>query len=273
MKAGLPLLLLLCLVYAGAGRRAPRPVQDVPRPEESQPVCTLCPVITVWCPSEPQRPGVPIDFKAKVLGAGPDRTLTYRWTASAGTITSGAEGDFTTSGGNAERTAVVDTTGLPINSNVIATVEITGLDRSCANTASCTTAVYAIIDHFPIDEYGNLRFSDEMARLDNFATALQSDPTMNGYVICYGGRRGRRGEARARSGRAKNYLVTRRKIAPERLVTVDGGYREDLTVVLWMLPQGVEFTPSPTVDPSEVEFTDPPAKSKRQVARQRRSGG
>jgi hypothetical protein len=41
-------------------------------------------------------------------------------------------------------------------------------------------------------------------------------------------------------------------------VTVDGGFREDLTVELWIVPSGA--TPpenSPTVDPSEVQTIQP----------------
>ena len=36
------------------------------------------------------------------------------------------------------------------------------------------------------DEYGNIRFNDEKARLDNFAIQLQNEPTSQGYIIGYG---------------------------------------------------------------------------------------
>ena len=39
-------------------------------------------------------------------------------------------------------------------------------------------------------------------------------------------------------------------------MTVDGGYREELTVELWVVPSGATPPPnSPTVDPSEVKTT------------------
>jgi hypothetical protein len=117
-----------------------------------------------------------------------------------------------------------------------------------------------------IDEYGNIRFNDEKARLDNFAIELQNDPTAQGYLICYGGRRGRAGEAAARCDRAKNYLVTTRGIDASRIVTVDGGYRENLTVELWVVPTGAQPpTASPTVQPSEV--TTAPARAPRRGRR------
>ena len=40
---------------------------------------------------------------------------------------------------------------------------------------------------------------------------------------------------------------------------MDGGYRENLTVELWIVPQGATApTASPTVDPSEIKATPAP---------------
>ena len=82
--------------------------------------------------------------------------------------------------------------------------------------------------------------------------------------MCYGGRVGRAGEAQARCDRAKNDLVTRKGIDASRIVTVDGGYRENLTVELWVVPSGAQPpTASPNVDPSEVRTTRPPRRRTR----------
>ena len=114
------------------------------------------------------------------------------------------------------------------------------------------------------DEYGNIRFNDEKARLDNYAIPLQNDPGAQGYIIAYGGRRGVAGEAQARADRAKNYLVNTRGIDAGRLVTVDGGYREDLTVELWIVPTGATApTATPNVDASEVQIVRPRARRRR----------
>ncbi|MFL6256445.1 MAG: hypothetical protein ACJ74T_15685 [Pyrinomonadaceae bacterium] len=44
-----------------------------------------------------------------------------------------------------------------------------------------------------------------------------------------------------------------RGIAPERLVIVDGGFREELTVKIVIVPAGATPpAPTPTVDPREV---------------------
>lgn len=117
-----------------------------------------------------------------------------------------------------------------------------------------------------LDEYGNIRWSDEMARLDNFAIEVQNNPSAQGYIICYGSRIGRAGEAQRRCYRAMSYINRRRGIEASRIVTVDGGYKENLTVELWVVPSGV-ISPraSPTVDPREVRFIK--GKPKRRTRR------
>lgn len=115
-----------------------------------------------------------------------------------------------------------------------------------------------------LDEYGNIRFEDEQARLDNFAIALLNEPGTHGYITGYGGRRGRAGEALRRVERAKNYLVKERDIDPRRIIVIDGGHREELTVELNIIPLGAFGPyPTPTVDPSEVEIIPERPKARR----------
>ncbi|MDQ3805423.1 MAG: PKD domain-containing protein [Acidobacteriota bacterium] len=206
-----------------------------------------CPTVDVSCP-DTATPGQPVTFTASVSGGDPNVTPTFNWTVSAGTITSG----------QGTSSITVDTTGLAGGTTVTATVDVGGFDRNCTTSDSCTTSLTAPAQPRKIDEYGNIRFNDEKARLDNFAIELQNDPTAQGYIIAYGGRRGRAGEAQRRADRAKDYLVNTRGISADRIVTVDGGFREDLTVELWIVPQGATApTASPTVDPSEVQTTAP----------------
>jgi hypothetical protein len=213
-----------------------------------------CPTVDVSCPTEPVRPGTPITFTASVSGGDSNVTPTFNWTVSAGTISSG----------QGTSSITVDTSGLANNSSVTATVEVGGYERSCPTSDSCTTGIIAPVGPRKIDEYGNIRFNDEKARLDNFAIEMQNDPTAQGYLVCYGGRTGRTGEAQRRCDRAKDYLVTTRGIDASRVVTVDGGFREDLTVELWIVPSGATPPPaSPTVDPSEVRPARAPARRRR----------
>lgn len=118
------------------------------------------------------------------------------------------------------------------------------------------------------DEYGDLAISEEDKRLDDFALKLRNDPNAQGYIIAYAGRRARAGQAQARATRAKNYLVTKRGIERGRIVAVDGGYREDLTVELFLGAKGAAPIASPTVCPSDVRIIK--AGSARNVKRSSR---
>jgi hypothetical protein len=212
-----------------------------------------CPTVSVSCPDTGTL-GQPVTFTANVSGGDPAVTPTFNWTVSAGTISSG----------QGTSSITVDTTGVAGGTTITATVTVGGYPASCSVSSSCTTSFAKPQTARKVDEYGNIRFNDEKARLDNFAIELQNDPTSQGYLICYGGRRGRAGEAQARCDRAKNYLTTTRGIDASRIVTVDGGYRENLTVELWVVPSGA--TPpaaSPTVDPSEVKATAAPRRGRR----------
>jgi hypothetical protein len=178
---------------------------------------------------------------------------------SAGTISSG-EGTSS---------ITVDTTGVS-GLDLEATVEVGGLAEGCPKTASCATSVRLVCGYLhKYDEYANISFADEKARLDNYAVVLSNEPGSTGYIVAYGGRVGRAGEAQRRAERAMKYVSSKMQdMDAGRIVTVDGGYREELTVQLWLIPQG--FTPptaEPTVDPTEVKFVKEP---KTQGRRRRR---
>jgi hypothetical protein len=180
-----------------------------------------CPTVSVSCPSDVDQ-GSPITYTASVSG---DMSVTYNWSVSAGTI----------SGGQGTSSITVDTTGLG-GQTVTATVELGGLDPSCSRTASCSTSIRApVAPAVKFDEYGNIRFNDEKARLDNYAIQLQNQPGSQGYIVAYGSCAG---EAEARANRAKDYLVNTRGVDASRLMTVDGGCRSDLAVELWVVPTG-----------------------------------
>src|SRR6266496_2215459 len=90
------------------------------------------------------------------------------------------------------------------------------------------------------DEYSDLSFEDEKARLDNFAIYLQkSEPEFKGYIIVYAGQGMPSSEALTRAKRAKDYLVKVRSIEAARIVTIDGGCREKLEVELYALPKSM----------------------------------
>jgi hypothetical protein len=191
-----------------------------------------CPTVSVSCPTDVEA-NQPITFTASVSGGAAGASWTYNWSVSAGTISSG----------QGTSTITVDTANLG-GQSVTATVSIGGADPSCTGTtASCTTSVKPPpTPARKFDEYGNIRFNDEKARLDNYAIQLQNEPGSTGTILVYGSCAG---EAQQRGDRAKDYLVNTRGIEAGRITVVDGGCRADLTVQLWVVPQGAA---APTVD-------------------------
>jgi hypothetical protein len=190
--------------------------------------------------------GTPITFHANYTQGTPVVSPTYNWSVSAGTIT----------GGQGTDTITVDTKGTG-GQTITASVEVGGLDPSCGRTGSASTAIKPLPNpNRKFDEYGNIRFNDEKARLDNFAIQLQNEPTAQGYIIGYGSC-GTEGQTRA--NRAKDYLVNTRGIDGGRLVVVDGGCLPELLVQLWISPQG---NTAPTGDATGVISPCPDCKKK-----------
>jgi len=188
----------------------------------------VCPMVSVSCPSDVDQ-GSPITFSSSLSS---DANVTYNWSVSAGTISSG----------QGTSSITVSTDGLA-GQTVTATLELGGLDPSCGRTSSCTTGVRPLPPvATKFEEYGNIRFNDEKARLDNYAIQLQNAPGSTGTIVAFGACEG---EGQARAERAKGYLVNTRGIDAGRLTTVDGGCREDLVVELWVVPTGAA-APTPT---------------------------
>ena len=117
----------------------------------------------------------------------------------------------------------------------------------------------ASVEHYPFDTFGNIRLYDAHARLDNFVIQLfqlrEQEPKWRGYIIYYAGRRSYRGEAQFKAKCYKDYLVRVRKMDPASLFAVDGGFREDMQVQLY-LGRSDYYPPvlMPTVSPKKVKI-------------------
>lgn len=90
------------------------------------------------------------------------------------------------------------------------------------------------------DEYGDLIQEDESVRLNAFEKDLAKDASARGYIVVYGGRVDPPGRAHRYASRAKNYLVSTEGIPSERIITIEGGQRDSLTVELWIVPSGAQ---------------------------------
>jgi hypothetical protein len=190
-----------------------------------------CPTVRVDCPTGITEAGTPVTFTASVEGGAPGVTATYNWSVSAGTITSG----------QGTPSITVDTKGLG-GQTVTGTVQVGGYPPECQTTASCSAQIGVTAVCRKFDEYGNIAFNDEKARLDNFAIQLQNEPGSQGYIVAYGSCAG---EAQRRADRAKDYLVTTRGLDPGRITVVAADQcAAELTVELWVCPTGATNIPA-----------------------------
>jgi hypothetical protein len=107
-----------------------------------------------------------------------------------------------------------------------------------------------------VDAYGNISPVDEQARLDKFVSLLGGEPEdARGFIVAYGGRKARIGEALARADRAKSYLTEKNVFSNILLNILDCGYREEQATELWISPVGAAPPLcSPTIKPAEVQI-------------------
>ena len=102
-------------------------------------------------------------------------------------------------------------------------------------------------------EYGNIRFSDERAVLNNLAVQLRNSQNEIAYFLIYAGLTSCRDEAAKRAIRAKSYLVHKHGIPADRVLWKDGGFRVDLSTEIWLLPRGKQLPePSPMLNRKDV---------------------
>jgi hypothetical protein len=180
--------------------------------------------------------------------------LNYTWTLSPSTA------KILTSVGNK---VTVDSTGLG-GQRVTATVVVDdgSGEAACRQTAQASTSVRPPerVEH-PSKQFDvccSCSFDDQKARLDNLAVELQNDPTATTYVIAYGGRTSRIGQADLLGTRARDYLVAQRGIDQSRITVMNGGFREEDCVELWIIPSGATPPqPTPTVQAGDVRPAAP----------------
>ena len=136
----------------------------------------------------------------------------------------------------------------------------------------CATKANRIITFLPLairdalDEYGDLRFEDEKARLDNFAIQVLNMPDSMGQLIGYAGQRTFPREMGLTLKRAKDYLVNVRHVQANRIISMDCGHRTDLSIRLWIVPKGATALPcdSAGLNPTnQIDFTKPRPKISR----------
>lgn len=105
-----------------------------------------------------------------------------------------------------------------------------------------------------VDSFGITNLEVEWARLDNFFIQLNNDPQTVGYIVVYGGRVNKFGELKERPKTLKNYIKNR-GFEPDRIIFVEGGFREKFEYEFWISPSNKIFPPlSPTIELEKVKF-------------------
>lgn len=90
----------------------------------------------------------------------------------------------------------------------------------------CSRRKDIIVDYQTrFDEYSNLTFADEKARLDNFVIHVKKE-SMRAVIQILGPSKRHREQGLKRAARAKSYLMKQHRIEAERILLVDAGYRE-----------------------------------------------
>ena len=190
-----------------------------------------------------------ITYTADVAYSGTN-SLRYNWkvTPSSARIISG----------QGSPTLNVDSTGLG-NQRITATLiaDDGSSYPECSQTVQAVSAVTPlekkIIVAREFDECNSCSLDDQKARLDNLAVELQNDPSTRAYILAYGGRMSPLGQVEKLMSRSRDYLITQRGIDASRIVVVNGGFREEDSVELWLVPSGAAAPkPTPTVQAGDV---------------------
>ncbi|MDI1240667.1 MAG: hypothetical protein PSX80_01940 [bacterium] len=189
-----------------------------------------CPTISVSGPAGVTDPGQPMTFTANVSG-GTQQSVTYNWSVSAGTISSG----------QGTPSITVDTTGLS-NTSITATLNIGGTDTTCGCTTQATEvgAVGNLPQPILVDEFGALPNDDIRGRLDLFFAELSNNPNNQGYIINYG----TPAQIATRERLIRNH-ITFRGFDASRITLVNGGDTgAGATTKLYRVPPGAD-NPTP----------------------------
>jgi hypothetical protein len=192
---------------------------------------------------------------------GGSSALNYTWTVTPATakILSGL----------GTPTITVDSTGFA-NQSITATLVVDdgSGDAACRQSAQASTLIPPVLAReSPARQFDvccSCAYDDQKARLDNLAVQLQSDPSTTAYIIAYAGRNSPSGEANRLGTRARDYLVTNRGINSPQIIVVNGGFREEDCVELWIVPSGAAPPQAtPTVQTGDVNSGREPATRRR----------
>jgi hypothetical protein len=103
--------------------------------------------------------------------------------------------------------------------------------------------------------YTFINLKEAKSALEAFARRLDLEPQASGYIIVYGGRRSCANEQKNLGRLLLEYASGERRIDAQRLVTVEGGFRDETAFELIIVAPGeAEPKATPAVDRKDVEI-------------------
>jgi hypothetical protein len=168
---------------------------------------------------------------------------TFEWRVSAGTIVDG-QGTATI--------AVRVPDGF--SGEVVASVEARGYPLECAPGARASAATTVVgTSRMRSHAWQTTGCENDSAVLDDAAIMLQTDPSLQAYVVVYAGRSSPKNMALRRADHLRRYLVDEKGVEPGRVIAVDGGVRNELFAEIWLSERDAGPPPTrSTVDPKYV---------------------
>ena len=232
-------------VSAQLPNREPKPATP-PAPPAQQPEIPVspCPTLEVRT-GAPQyvRDGVPVTFTVTLSGGDQKVAPMFNWAITSGVVNSG----------QGTSSIKVDSTGAGQDKAITASVQIGGFPPECAADGSVTVNIAGPAKK--LDEYGAVTEADENARLDAFISNVTDKE--QAYIFAYAGRTSPRGQASNDLKRIRTHLLAG-GAAKERLVVIDGGFREETSYELWLVPIGAEAPRStPTLKAKDIVYPKP----------------
>lgn len=97
----------------------------------------------------------------------------------------------------------------------------------------------------PFDEFGDILITDWLARLDNFAIDLQTNPEATGYIVAYPAPNRSPGWPLRRAQLARGYLIRARGLDEGRVQVVNGGHRDEHLYQFWIVGPGAKLPVAP----------------------------
>jgi hypothetical protein len=182
------------------------------------------------CPDYSLAPGQSMTLRAEVFGAkevlGEEdaKLISYRWEVSGGKIILG------------QRTPQVTIEACELPSSSVSFVDVKikldGGPPELEKERSCRLKIDPkCAPPFLYDQYEDISLKDEQQRLDRLGRYLTGeDSGAVAYLVAYAGRTSCFREAKLRADRARRYLEANYKLDASRVITVDGGFRDKLTV-------------------------------------------